>query len=138
MVRARPQAGAEAPLAEAVHFLQERAVGAAGEARRALVDDAERQELRRLELRCELRLGLAPAAPREAARHADHLEAAVLEVVGLLGVEGEDAVGERFLRGDEGGDLLHAEELGGRETVSAVRSPQATVLPAHYDDRIEE
>ena len=52
--------------------------------------------------------GSRPRRLGEIARHADDLEAPVLEVVGLLGVEREDAVGERLVRGDQRGDLLQS------------------------------
>src|SRR2546429_1732105 len=51
-------------VAEAVHLLQKRAVGAAGKARPLLVDDAEGQELGGLELRGKLRLALARSEER--------------------------------------------------------------------------
>src|SRR5206468_4520591 len=47
VVLALPQARRESAIAEAVDLLEKRAVGAAREARRFLVDDAERQQLRR-------------------------------------------------------------------------------------------
>ena len=81
---------------------------------------------------------LAPAPLGEIARHADHLEAAVLEVVGLLGVEREDAVGEGFVRGDERRDLLESEHLGGGQAMAAVGRPQPPVLAAHHDQGIQK
>ena len=103
-----------------------------------LIYDPERQQLAGFEFRRELRLAPPAVPPGEAACHADDLEAAVAEVVSLLRVERENAVGKRLVRGDERGDLPQAEHLGGRQPVTAVRSPEPPVLAAHDDQRIEE
>src|SRR4029077_9057220 len=60
-IAAGVEAGTQGPVAEAVNFFQKAAVGAAGEARRLLVNDAEREQLRRLEFARELELAFAPA-----------------------------------------------------------------------------
>ncbi len=91
------QARRERFVAEAIDFFQKRAVRAAGEPRVEFVNDAERQQLRRFELRRVVRLALAAIGFRETARHADHFEALVLQVVRFLGVEREDPVRERFV-----------------------------------------
>jgi len=62
VVLALPQARRQSAIAEAVNLLEKGAVGAARKARRRLVDDAERQQFRRFELRGELRFAFAPAA----------------------------------------------------------------------------
>ena len=133
------QARRPAAVAEAVDLLQERAVGAAAEARVLLVDQAEREQLRRLELGRELRLPRLRrrARARLRAMRID-LETAVLEVVRLLGVEREDAVRERLIRRDQSGDLTQSEELRRGQAMAAVRRPQPAVLAAHDDQRIEE
>src|SRR5438309_5208885 len=74
----------------------------------------------------------------EVARHADDLQAPVLEVVSLLGVESEYAVGKRFVGRDQRRDLLQPEHLARGQAVAAVGCPQAPVLAAHHDERIEE
>ena len=56
----------------------------------------------------------------------------------LLGVERQNPVGQRFVGTDERGDLPEAEHFCRREAVSAVRCPELTVLPAHYDQRVEK
>ena len=132
------QARRQRALAEAVHLLEECAVGAAGEARRLAVENAERQQLRRLEFRGELRLARLRLPLDQAARHADHLEAAILEVVRLLGVEREDAIRERLVRRDERDDLPQAEHLRRRQPMAAIRRPEPAILAAHHDERIEE
>src|SRR5262249_41586559 len=86
----------ERALQELVDALQDRSEGAAREAAVLLVDDAERDEVGRLELEAPVVLARARLLLGEPAVHADHLERLLLEVVGLLGVEGEDLV--RHLR----------------------------------------
>src|SRR5207244_13047550 len=124
-------ADSQGAVAEAVDLLQERAVGAAREARRVLIYDPERQQLGGFEFRRELRLAPPAVPPGEAACHADDLEAAVAEVVSLLRVERENAVGKRLVRGDERGDLPQAEHLGGRQAGAAGRGPRTGALAAH-------
>ena len=79
-------------------LLEERPVGATRKAPVLLVDDAESQELRGLELHRVVGLLRTLVARCQLSRHPDHLEAAVLEVVGLLGVEGQDAKRQPLVR----------------------------------------
>ena len=137
-VRSLPEAYRERLVAEAVHLLQKRAVGAAGKARPLLVDDAEGQELGGLELRGKLRLALAGAISGQVARHADHFEAPVPEVVSLLRVQGQYPVGERLVGRYQRRDLFHAEHLGRGEPMPAIRRPQPPVVAPHHDQGIEE
>jgi hypothetical protein len=82
----------ERALQELVDALQDRRERPAREAPVLLVHDAERDEVRRLELERPVLLARARLLLGEAAVHADHLERLLLEVVGLLGVERQDLV----------------------------------------------
>src|SRR5690606_35887126 len=73
---------------EGLHHLDEGVVGAGGEAGALLVGGAERDEGGLLEEVGEVGLLALAVGADEASVHADDLEGALLEVVGLLGVEG--------------------------------------------------
>ena len=74
---------------------------------------------------------------RERPRHADDLDAPVAEVVGLLGIERQDAVGDLRVRDDERRHGAQAELLRRGKPVPAVRRGEP-VLAGDRDDRIEE
>ncbi len=82
--------------------------------------------------------GLAGAGVRQIARHADHLERLLAQVVRLLRVEREDAVGELGLGDQERDDGLAAQLLERVQAVVAVGRPVGAVFAAHGDDRVEE
>jgi hypothetical protein len=136
--RALAQARGERTVEKVVNFLQEGAVSAACEARVLLVGQAKRNELRRFELRADLDLVFLAFALGEIARHAHDLEALVLQVMHLLGIEREDAIGEGTVRTHEGGDLAQHEHFRSREPMPPIRCPQSAVLTAHDDEGIEE
>ncbi len=132
------EAGGQWPVAEAIDFLQERAVSAAGEARRLLIHGAERDQLGRFEFRSEICFARLALLLREAARHANDFQAPVLEVVRLLGVQRENAIRERLVGRDERSDLLQAKHFRCREPMPPVRRPQPALFTAHDDQRVEK
>src|SRR5690606_38630373 len=79
---------------ELVDPLQDRRERAAREALVLLVEQAERDQVRRLELEGEVLLAGLRRFLGEDAVHADHLERLLLQVVRLLGVEREDLEGD--------------------------------------------
>src|SRR3989442_12968806 len=79
-------------LEELVDAPEDRREGAAGEALVLLVEQAERDEVRRLELERPLFLGARRLILGEAPVHADDRERLLLEVVGRLDVRREDLV----------------------------------------------
>src|SRR3984893_6800041 len=88
----------EVALEELVDAPEDRREGAAREALVLLVEQAQGDEVGRLELEGVGLLARARGLLQEAAVHADHLERLLLEVVGLLGVEGEDLESHLRLR----------------------------------------
>src|SRR5205809_2408557 len=137
-------------LEELVDAPEDRREGAAGEALVLLVEQAERDEVRRLELERPLLLGARRLTLGEAPVHADDLERLLLEVVGLLDVErehvptvalhllGELARRTRRLRLGIGHPARHAEPpLCGRRRRRAAPGQQgshATVDPGRQED----
>ncbi len=132
------QAQRKRTLAEAVHLLQKRTVGAAGKSRRFLVHDAQRQEFGGFELRDVLRFLRGAVALRETARHANHFETAVAQVVRFFGVEGEDAIGQCLVRGNQSGNLFQAEHFARGQPMTSVRRPEPTILAPHHDQRVQK
>src|SRR5213594_2397145 len=98
-------------LEELVDAPEDRREGASGEALVLLVEQAERDEVRRLELERPLFLGARRLTLGEAPVHADDLERLLLEVVGLLDVEREDLVAHVGLH-DEDRRNVSGLELG--------------------------
>ena len=117
------QARGQRALTETVDFLEKRAVGAAGKSRRLLIHDAERQEFGGFEFRRVLRLLRGAVTFGETARHADHFEAAIAQVVRFFGVEGQNAIGQRLVGRDQDGNLFQAENFSGGQSMAAVRRP---------------
>src|SRR5262249_41640874 len=132
------QAGGQRLGAEAVDLAQERMVRATGELRTIEIAEPQREQRRFLELGGKIPFLARLLASRQFARHADHLEAAILEVVRFLGVEREDLERQRFVRRDQRRDLLEPEHFRRGEAMAAVRRPQSAVGAAHDDQRIEE
>src|SRR5204863_9442641 len=85
----------EAALQELVHAAQDGREGAAREALVLLVEEAQRDEVRRLELERVVLLAARRLVGHEAAVHADDCERLLLEVVGLLGRAREVVEGMR-------------------------------------------
>ncbi len=73
----------------------------------------------------------------ELPRHTDDLEAAVTQVVRLLGIEREDSEGELFIGYQEGRDRAHPKTPGRLQSMAAVRRPEA-VIRRHRDHGIKE
>ena len=128
----------EAALQELVDAAQDRGEGPAREARIVLVEEAERDEVRRLELKRVVVLPRLRLFLGEAAVHADHLEGLFLEVVRLLRIEREDLERDLGLGDEDGGDHLGLELGEHRAPVVAVRRPVEARPGRHHDDRIDE
>src|SRR5207249_1321194 len=112
--------------------------GAAGEALVLLVEQAERDEVRRLELERPLFLGARRLTLGEAPVHADDLERLLLEVVGLLDVEREDLVAHVGLH-DEDRRNVSGLELGQHgAAMIPVRRPIHAGLRRQRDHGIDE
>ena len=126
------QRGAE----ELVDPPEHRVIGAAGEAPVLHVAEAERHERRLLELGLELSLGPVVELG-QALRQPGHLERALAEVVGLLGVEQQDAVRHLGLGHHDGDGGVGAEGAHRGEAVVAVGRPVVAVVGAHDDHRVE-
>ena len=94
---------------EAIDLVEDRLVGGASETGPLLVRRAKGQEDRRIESDSMLGLLRARLLFGQLARHPNHFEAPVTEVVRLLGVQGQDAEGELFVRHEEGGNRAHPE-----------------------------
>ena len=77
-------------------------------------------------------------ALRETPGHANDFEAPVAQVVSFLGVEGEDAICQRLIGGDQCSDLLEPQHLPGSQSVTAIRRPQSAIFTAHDDQRIQK
>src|SRR5437867_12078084 len=100
----------EAPLEELVHPPQHGREGAAREALVLLVEQAEGDEVGRLELERVVLLAGVGLLLDQAAIHADDLEGFLLEVVRLLGVERQDLEGYLGLGDEDGRDHLDRSE----------------------------
>src|SRR5436309_1997408 len=97
------EAAAQRRLEELVDPSQDRREGAAREALVLLVEEAERDQVRGLELEGPVLLGGRGLLGLRAAVHADDLERLLLEVVRLLGVERQHLEGHVGLRHQDGG-----------------------------------
>src|SRR5436190_8930911 len=128
----------EASLEETVHAAQDGREGAAREALVLLVEEPQRDEVWRLELEGVVFLPARGLVGHETAVHADDLERLLLEVVGLLGVEGQDLEGDLVLGDENGGDHLRLQLLEDRAPVVAVGRPVETGLGRHHDDGVHE
>src|SRR3984957_14673000 len=117
------QARVQRALAEPIDLFQERAIRAAREPGCFLIHDAQGNKFGRLELRRKLRLLGAAAALRQTAGHAHDLEAPVAQVVRLLGVERENSIGQRLVRGNQDRDLLEPEHLPRGQAMTAIGCP---------------
>jgi hypothetical protein len=121
-----------------VHAPQEGRESAAREALVLLVEQAQGDEVRRLELVGVVLLALPGLRLRQPAVHADDLQRLLLEVVGLLRVEGEDLEGHLRLQEEQGGHRLRLELLQDLEAVMAVGRPVDPGLRRDDDDRVHE
>ena len=92
----------EATLEKLVHPAQDRREGAAREALVLLVEETERDEVGRLELEGVVFLAASRLVGHEASIHANDLGRFLLEVVRLLGIEGEDLEGDLGLQEEQG------------------------------------
>ena len=128
----------EVALQELVDAAQDRGEGPAREARIVFVEEAERDEVGRLELKRVVVLPASRLFSGEAPVHADHLEGLFLEVVRLLRVEREDLERDLGLGHEDGGDHLGLELGEHGAPVIAVRRPVETRAGRHHDDRIDE
>src|SRR5439155_23817128 len=117
------QALAEAALEELVHPAQDRREGAAGEALVLLVEQAEGDEVRGLELQRPIVLGGRRLLLGQRAIHPDDLQRLLLQVVRLLGVEGQHLEGHLLLGHEDGGDVVGLQLVERRPPVIAVRRP---------------
>src|SRR5713101_7996669 len=128
----------EASLEELVHAAQDGRECAAREALVLLVEEPERDEVRRLELERVVLLAARRLIGHEAAVHADDLERFLLEVVGLLGVERQDLEGDLVLRHEDGRDHCRLELAEHGAAVVAVGRPVEAGLGRHDDDGVDE
>ncbi len=129
---------AKEPGEELVHAPQDRSEGASGKALVLLVDQAEGDEVRRLELEGVVDLAAARLFVAEPSVHANHLEGALLQVVGLLGVQCQDLVGHVRVGNDDGRGPLRLELPQDRQAVVAVGCPVDAGLRRDDDDGIHE
>src|SRR5262249_23192351 len=124
---------------EAIQLPKHRLIRAAREAAVFLVEDAEREQRRRLELGGVVRLLGAASLARQGPCHAYDLEAPITKIVGLLGVEREDAERQMSVRRHERHDRAQPEQIRCGEAVATVRRPEArTVRIGYGDDRVEK
>jgi len=73
---------------------------------------------------------------RETSGHPNDFKAPVAQVVGFLGVERKDAIGQRLIGRDQCSNLLEPQDLSGGQAVAAIGRPQSAIFAAHNDQRI--
>jgi hypothetical protein len=67
---------------------------------------------------------------RKTSGYANDFETAIAQVVNFLRDEGEDAIRKSLVGGNQRGELFEPENFSGRQSVTAVRCPQSTVIAA--------
>src|SRR5215470_6612667 len=124
----------EPALQELVHAAQDRGEGPACEPLVLLVEETQRDEVCRLELKSVVFLAVARLLDREPPVHADDLERFLLEVVRFLRVEGEDLECDLRLRHEYRGHHRGLELAEHGAAMIAVRRPVEPRLRRHGDD----
>ena len=122
---------------KSVHPAQERRVNAARKTRLLFVEEAERDEVRALELECEVLLGGLGLILETSAIHPYYFERLVAQVVRFLGIQRKDLKCDLGFGNHDRGNHFGAGLYRGGAAMVSIGRP-ICVGGAHHDDRLGE